>query len=206
MAEELRKILMAGFGAVATAVERTVGALSEAAKPENRERVKETVDDLSKKGEEAYEKSKALGSELFSKIGDAFSGLKEVETDEIKRRLGDLADDALDDVERAIGEIRKWRAERQAQGESPGAQPESGAQVEPGAQPEPGAQVESGAQPESGGQPEPGAQPESGGQPEPDAHPESGDKPQGAQEEFLKATGRETTREDGEDLSDGTDL
>ncbi len=116
MAEELRKVLMAGVGAVAKAVEKTAEAIGEATKGENRERVKATVEDLAKKGEDAFEKGKAAGGELFGKIGDAFSGLKSVEADDIKARLSDLADDALDEVEKAVAEIKRGRADNKSSG------------------------------------------------------------------------------------------
>ena len=132
MAEELRKVFMAGVGAVAHAVEKTADAISEVTKGENREKVKAAVDDLAKKGENAFEKSKAAGGELIGKIGDAFSGLKGVEVDDIKARLSDLADDALDELAKAIGEIKRWRAANKEHddsdqgGASTGAHPESG--------------------------------------------------------------------------------
>ena len=126
MAEELRKVLMADVGAVAHAVEKTAEAIGEVTKGENREKVKAAVEDLAKKGEGAFEKGKAAGGELFGKIGEAFSGLKGMETDDIKARLSDLADDALDDLEKAIGDVKRWRAERKAETVSTGAHPESG--------------------------------------------------------------------------------
>ncbi len=127
MADELRKVIMAGVGAVAHAVEKTADAISEATKGENRERVKAAVDDLAKKGEDAVEKGKAVGGELIGKIGDAFAGLKNVEADDIKARLGDLADDALDEIERAVGELKHRRASEKPQGgEGTGMHPESG--------------------------------------------------------------------------------
>ncbi len=127
MAEELRKVLMAGVGAVAKAVEKTAEAIGEATKGENRERVKAAVDDLAKKGEDAFEKGKVAGGELFGKIGDAFSGLKNVEADDIKARLSDLADDALDEVEKAVAEIKRWRADNKSSGGGDtGTHPESG--------------------------------------------------------------------------------
>lgn len=127
MADELRKVLMAGVGAVAKAVEKTAEVIGEATKGENRERVKATVEDLAKKGENAFEKGKAAGGELFGKIGEAFSGLKNVEVDDIKARLNELADDALDEVEKAVAEIKRWRAEnRSSGGDSTGMHPESG--------------------------------------------------------------------------------
>lgn len=156
MADELRKVFMAGVGAVAHAVEKTAEAIGEVAKGENRERVKAAVEDLAKKGEDAFEKSKAAGGELFGKIGDAFSGLKNMEIDDIKERLSELADDALDDLEKAIGDVRRWRTERKNEAASTG------------------------------------------------AHPESGDKPEGAEAEFEAATDDATSREDAEDLSEGT--
>jgi polyhydroxyalkanoate synthesis regulator phasin len=157
MAEELRKIFMAGVGAVASAVEKTADAISEATKGENRERVKATVEDLAKKGESAFEKGKTAGGELIGKIGDAFSGLKNVEADDIKARLSDLADEALDDLEHAIGEVKRWRAAHKDEG---------------------------------GG---------STG-----AHPESGDKTEDSQADMEKAADFTATREDAEDLSEGT--
>ncbi len=157
MADELRKVLMAGVGAVAHAVEKTADAISEATKGENRERVKAAVDDLAKKGENAVEKGKVVGGELIGKIGDAFAGLKNVEVDDIKARLNDLADDALDDLEHAIGELKRWRA---------GQKPEGGDGT--------------------------------------GMHPESGDKPEGAEAQAEAAADSTVTREDGEDLSDGT--
>lgn len=156
MAEELRKVIMAGVGAVAHAVEKTAEAIGEVAKGENRERVKAAVEDLAKKGEDAFEKGKAAGGELFGKIGDAFSGLKGMEIDDIKARLADLADDALDDLEKAIGDVKRWRADRKAGAASTG------------------------------------------------THPESGDKPEGSEAEFEAATDDKTSREDAEDLSEGT--
>ena len=158
MADELRKVFMAGVGAVAHAVEKTADAISEATKGENRERVKAAVEDLAKKGEDAFEKGRNAGGELIGKIGDAFSGLKNVEVDDIKARLSDLADDGLDELEKAIGEVKRWRSDHKDQG---------------------------------GG---------STG-----AHPESGDKPEGSEAEFKAATDNQTTREDAEDLSEGTD-
>ena len=157
MADELRKVFMAGVGAVAHAVEKTADAISEAAKGENREKVKAAVDDLAKKGEDAFEKGKTAGGELIGKIGDAFSGIKNVEVDDIKDKLSDLADDALDDLERAIGEVKRWRLNNKDQG---------------------GAST--------------------------GAHPESGDKPEGTEAEIKAATDGETTREDAEDLSEGS--
>lgn len=156
MADELRKVIMAGVGAVAHAVEKTAEAIGEVAKGENRERVKAAVEDLAKKGEDAFEKGKAAGGELFGKIGDAFSGLKGMEIDDIKARLADLADDALDDLEKAIGDVKRWRADRKAEAAATG------------------------------------------------AHPESGDKPEGSEAEFEAATDDKTSREDAEDLSEGT--
>ena len=157
MAEELRKIFMAGVGAVASAVEKTADAISEATKGENRERVKATVEDLAKKGENAFEKGKTAGGELIGKIGDAFSGLKNVEADDIKARLSDLADEGLDDLERAISEVKRWRAaHKDAGGEGTG------------------------------------------------AHPESGDKTEDSQADMEKAADATATREDAEDLSEGT--
>lgn len=126
MADELRKVFMAGVGAVAHAVEKTAEAISEATKGENRERVKAAVEDLAKKGEDAFEKGKAAGGELFGKIGEAFSGLKGMEIDDIKARLSDLADDALDDLEKAIGDVKRWRADRKAEAAATGEHPESG--------------------------------------------------------------------------------
>jgi polyhydroxyalkanoate synthesis regulator phasin len=158
MADELRKVFMAGVGVVAHAVEKTADAISEATRGENRERVKAAVDDLAKKGEGAFEKGKVAGGELFGKIGDAFSGLKNVEADDIKARLSDLADDALDDLERAIGEVKHWRADKK--------KAEGGATT--------------------------------------GMHPESGDKPEGYEADVEAATDQTTTREDAEDLSEGT--
>ena len=160
MADELRKVFMAGVGAVAHAVEKTAEAISEVAKGENRERVKAAVEGLAQKGEDAFEKGKVAGGELFGKIGDAFSGLKGVEIDDIKERLSDLADDALDDLEKAIGDVKRWRADRKAEASAGGG---------------------------STG-----------------LHPESGDKPEGAEADFVAATDNQTTREDSEDLSEGT--
>lgn len=157
MAEELRKVLMAGVGAVAAAVEKTADAISEATKGENRERVKAAMEDLAKKGENTFEKGKAAGGELIGKIGDAFCGLKNVEVDDIKARLSDLADDALDEVEKAVAEIKRWRADNRAPGgDGTG------------------------------------------------MHPESGDKPEGAETESQKTADSSASREDGEDLSEGT--
>ncbi len=158
MAEELRKIFMAGVGAVASAVERTADAISEATKGENRERVKATVDDLARKGESAFEKGKTAGGELIGKIGDAFSGLKNLEADDIKARLSDFADDALDDLERAIAEVKRWRAAHKDEGCCEGT----------------------------------------------GAHPESGDKTEESQADMEKAADATVTREDAEDLSEGT--
>ena len=160
MADELRKVIMAGVGAVAHAVEKTAEAIGEVAKGENRERVKAAVEDLAKKGENAFEKGKVAGGELFGKIGDAFSGLKGMEIDDIKARLADLADDALDDLEKAIGDVKRWRADRKAEASAGGATT--------------------------------------------GAHPESGDKPEGSEAEFEAATDDKTSREDAEDLSEGT--
>jgi polyhydroxyalkanoate synthesis regulator phasin len=155
MAEELRKVFMAGVGAVAHAVEKTAEAINEATKEENREKVKAKVEDLAKKGESAFDKGKAASGELIGKIGDAFAGFKGTELDDIKARLSDLADDALDDLERAVAEVKRWRASQMGGGDT-------------------------------------------------GAHPESGDKPEGAEAEFKTATDDQTTREDGEDLSEGT--
>lgn len=160
MADELRKVLMAGVGAVAHAVEKTAEAIGEVTKGENRERVKAAVEDLAKKGENTFEKGKVVGGELFGKIGDAFSGLKGMEMEDIKARLSELADDALDDLETAIGDVKRWRAERKAEASAGGG---------------------------STG-----------------AHPESGDKPEGSEADFTAATDNQTTREDAEDLSEGT--
>jgi polyhydroxyalkanoate synthesis regulator phasin len=198
MADTLRKILMAGFGAIATAVEKTAGALNEAAKKENTDRIKTTVDDLARKGETAYEKSKAAGSEVFGKIGDAISGLGSVEVDDIKKRLGDLADDALDEVERAIGEIKRLRSK---QGESDSAQPADSSE-------KPGAPTDSGGEQHSETPQKPKAKAarrsdNSADQPEP--HIESGEKLEGAEEEFLRRTNSTTSRSDGEDFSEGMD-
>jgi polyhydroxyalkanoate synthesis regulator phasin len=157
MADELRKVFMAGVGAVAHAVEKTAEAIGEVAKGENRERVKAAVEDLAKKGEDTFEKGKTAGGELFGKIGDAFSGLKDMEIDDIKERLNDLADDALDDLQKAIGDVKRWRADRKAEAASTG------------------------------------------------AHPESGDKPEGSEAEFEAATDDKTSREDAEDLSEGSE-
>ena len=159
MAEELRKVFMAGVGAVAHAVEKTAEAISEATKEENREKVKAKVEDLAKKGESAFDKGKAASGELIGKIGDAFAGFKGTEVDDIKARLSDLADDALDDLERAVAEVKRWRASHKD---------------------------------DMGGG-------------DTGAHPESGDKPEGAEAEFKAATDDQTTREDGEDLSEGTE-
>jgi polyhydroxyalkanoate synthesis regulator phasin len=164
MAEELRKVLMAGVGAVAKAVEKTAEVIGEVTKSENRERVKSTVEDLAKKGEDTFEKGKVAGGELFGKIGEAFSGLKDVEVDDIKARLSDLADDALDEVERAVAELKRRRAESMAPSCDDMCQ-DSG---------------------DTG------------------MHPESGDKPEGYQAEAEKAADGETSRSDGEDLSEGT--
>jgi polyhydroxyalkanoate synthesis regulator phasin len=154
MADELRKVFMAGVGAVAHAVEKTAEAINVATKEENREKVKAAVDDLAKKGENAFEKGKAAGGELIGKIGDAFAGFKGTELDDIKDRLSDLADDALDELEKAVVEVKRWRASQKEQCGT--------------------------------------------------SAPESGDKPEGSEEEFKAATDNVTTREDGEDLSEGT--
>jgi len=112
---DLRKIMMAGVGAVAVAAEKSKQLIDDLAqKGENAyQDAQPTIDDLAQKGAVALEQGKVFGEEMKLKIKLAFENLKseaqQLDLDEIGDSLNGLTDDALTALKQKLDEVIQKR-------------------------------------------------------------------------------------------------
>lgn len=124
--EDLRKVLMAGLGAVSVATEKSkefIEGMSQKGE-ETAQKSKDVLDDLAQKGEAAWEQGKVFNEELKTKIQNAFDGAKEqvsqLDMDEVAQSLSGMTDDALQAVREKLDELIAHRAEQKNEADCAG--------------------------------------------------------------------------------------
>lgn len=139
IANEIKKVLKAGIGAVATGVEKT----------------QEAIETLAKKGEPLYEQAKTAVTDAADKvkkavadsgIADAFSCPSRV--DGVIRELQQMTQQELDQVKQAIADIYPTRPRQEAAENEAAPENEAGAAQQPDAPAQDTAQEEKPADPE----------------------------------------------------------
>lgn len=129
LSDDIRKVLMAGVGAISTAVEKSAEFVGDIAKKNEDmpEKCKAAMDELAKKGEAAFEQGKAFGNELKTKVKDALDNAS-LGADMVMNSLGEMSDEELDALKLRVEEMQ---AERQMEKSSQEAQPAEGESAQP---------------------------------------------------------------------------
>lgn len=112
LSDDIRKILMAGMGAVATATEKSIEFVDDLAKKteDMPERCRTAMEELSQKGEAAFQQSKAFGNDLKNRVKEAIDGLN-LDLESMLNSLDSLSDADLETLLQRIEELRAQRAE-----------------------------------------------------------------------------------------------
>ncbi|MDL2206460.1 hypothetical protein LJC33_06060 [Eubacteriales bacterium OttesenSCG-928-N13] len=118
MADELKRFMMAGLGAAAVVTEKSINWLDELSKMD----VQPVIDNLAKKGSEAYDQGKVIGQELKEKVQSAFEDcsmqMQQMDVDNVKSSMEGMSDEALDALKDHLSQVmadRKQQAEAPAQ-------------------------------------------------------------------------------------------
>ena len=93
--DDLKKVILAGIGAVAITAEKS----------------KEVVDELVKKGEISVEQGKALNEELKHNLADKLR--EPVTADQLSKDLDKLSQDDLDALKKKIEELQNSQCDQQ---------------------------------------------------------------------------------------------
>lgn len=113
--EDLRKIMMAGIGAISMATEKSKEWVEEMAKKGESatQDAQPVIDDLAQKGAAAFEQSKVFGSEMKTKLQQAFENIKteaqQLDMDEVVGSLHGMTDEALETIKQKLDEIAQGR-------------------------------------------------------------------------------------------------
>lgn len=129
---DLKKLLMAGVGAVALVTEKSKEVLEELSK-KGESAAKEfepALDALSKKGAQAFEQGCVFGEEIKSKVCRAFEEcderINQMEQEDINASLDGLTDEALYSIKAHAKEIlekREMEAEKPEHSDEPNTNP-----------------------------------------------------------------------------------
>ena len=111
--ENLKKMLLAGVGAAATVVEKSMDVIDDLTK-----KGAEAVDDLARKGGETVEKGKAAGDDLKTALGkkyEEFMSKAPKTAEELEKWVATLSDDAkktLSDILNACKDDEECEGEK----------------------------------------------------------------------------------------------
>ncbi len=106
--EDVKKILMAGVGAISAAAEKTADFVEDMVDKVDEEKLRGVIDSLAKKGEDVFRQGKACADDLKKKVSEA------LKPDSAADIVDELTDEELDEL---LTKARQVKEERMRQGE-----------------------------------------------------------------------------------------
>ncbi len=115
IADDLKKLAMAGLGAAALVTEKSMAWIDELSKKgeETSQNAQPIIDDLAKKGADAFEKGKVIGSDLKDKLTRAFTDcadqMQQMDVNEVKDSMEGMTDDTLSELKAHLESVMDLR-------------------------------------------------------------------------------------------------